>query len=233
MKTSNKILSGAFAGILVICIAILIVIKLSLSDPRSDNSTSLKKSNMGLKEIKISDFNGVVLKGNWEARIVREDKESIRVKGPEDLLGALFVNQYGNFLELRMSKQSNDKRKLRLEMTVPVIQTLRTKGVANVSISGFNLEDFVIEAEGVSSIHGEKGRAEKLNFRGKGVSNLNLEDFPTRNTDLTCEGVVKIELTMAGGDLSGSIKGVGSVRYKGATNQESIHVKGPCKVTKF
>jgi len=231
MKTSNKLLLGAFVGIIAGCIAILIVIKLSLNDFPTHRGSAIKNTRMGLKEIEMTGFNGVDLKGNWEARIVREGQEAIRVKGPEDLLAGLWVNRYGNFIELHMAKQKNDDRKLRLEMTLPVIQSLRTKGVADVSISGFDLDGLVIDTEGVSSIHGKRGRALKFNFRGRGVSNLDLEDFPTRNADLNCKGVVNIDLTMDGGELSGNIKGVGNVRYKGTANRESLRVKGACQVT--
>jgi len=94
MKTSNKILLGAFVGILVMCIAILMTIRLALNDPRTDRSRSIKKHSIGLKEITITECNRIDLKGNWEARIVRAEKENIRVKGPEDLLAALSVNRY-------------------------------------------------------------------------------------------------------------------------------------------
>jgi hypothetical protein len=233
MKISNKILSGAFVGILGICIAVLLIIKISLNDSSTYRDTPVLKSSAGLKVIEMSGFNSLDLKGNWKVRIVSSDKENIRVNGPEDLLESLLVNQQGKSIELHMAIQRNDKRKLSLDITIPVIHSLRTRGVVDVSISGFYLEDLIIDSEGVSSIHGVNGRTDSLKFQGKGVSNLDLENFPTRKADLVSKGVVKIDLTMSGGELTGSIEGVGSVRYRGQANHESIRVKGSCKVTKL
>jgi len=233
MKVSNKILSGALLGVLGIGILILLVVKFSLDDRLSHKKPSVKSSEIGVKEIKLAGFKAVVLKGNWQVRIVQADEETIRVEGSEDLLADLLVHHKGSLVELHIPEHKKDKRKLFLDVTMPRIKSLKILGVADVSISGFILEDFVIHAEGVTSIHGENGRTEKLAFKGKGVSKLNFQDFPTRSANLAGKGVIKIELTMAGGELTGSIEGVGHVRYKGKAGHESIQIKGACKVTRI
>ncbi len=174
MKTSNKILIGALVGILTGCIIVLIVIRLSIEPSPTHGGSSLKKSVQDQREIKITDFNGIDLKGNWKVRVIRADEVSIDVKGPEDLLSVLSVDRYGNYIELHMPRQVKDERKLRLEMSIPTIQSLRTKGVADIAITGFGLEDLAIESEGVTAIHGDKGNIKNLKFRGKGVSRLDL-----------------------------------------------------------
>lgn len=233
MKTSNAIVLGAVTGILGICIVLLTMIKFSMGDHFRHGDVSFQSTETGLKEIAMIDFTGVELKGNWRARIVQGDKEKIQVEGPEDLLSVLSVYRHGDAMTLHMAKQKNDKRKLHLSMTMPLLNALRIRGVADVEISGFEPDRLSIHTEGVSSIRGEKGRAGEFNFQGKGVSNLDLLNFPTSSAELDCEGVVKVELTMDGGELTGSLKGVCKVRYKGETSRESIHKKGPCKVTRI
>lgn len=233
MKISNMILSGALLGVFVICILILLVVKFSMDDPLSYNNLSVGSFEKEVKEIKLTGFTGVDLKGNWQVRIIQADEETIRVEGPGDLLADLLVNHKGSLVELHMPERKKDKRKLFLDVTMPLIKSLRIKGVADVSISGFILEDLVIHAKGVTSIHGENGRTEKFEFNGKGVSKLDLQNFPTRSADLTGKGVIKIELTMAGGELTGNIEGVGHVRYKGERRHESVQLKGACKVTRI
>lgn len=233
MKISNMILSGALLGVLGIGILILLVVKFSLDDPLSHKNPSVKNSEISVKEIKLTGFKAVDLKGNWQVRIVQADEETIRVEGPENLLADLLVHHKGSLVELHMPEHKKDKRKLFLDVAMPRIKSLRTKGVADVLISGFTLEDLIIHAEGVTSINGENGRTGKLVFTGKGVSKLDFQDFPTRSADLAGKGVIKIELTMAGGELTGRIEGVGHVRYKGELGHESIQVKGACKVTRI
>ena len=233
MKISNMILSGALLGVLGIGILILLVVKFSMDDPLSHKSPSVKSSEIGAKEIKLTGFTGVDLKGNWQVRIVQADEETIRVEGPEDLLADLLAHHKGALVKLHMLERKKDKRKLFLDVAMPRIKSLRTKGVADVLISGFTLEDLIIHAEGVTSINGENGRTGKFVFTGKGVSKLDFQDFPTRSADLAGKGVIEIELTMAGGELTGSIEGVGHVWYKGETGHESIQVKGSCKVIRI
>ena len=233
MKVSNMILSGALLGVFVICILILLVVKFSMDDHLSNNRLPMESFEKSVKEIKLTGFKAFDLKGNWRVRIIQADEEAIRVEGPGDLLADLLVNHKGSLVELHMPEHKKDKPKLFLDVTMPLIKSLRTKGVADVSISGFILEDLVIHAKGVTSIYGENGRTGNLEFKGKGVSKLDLQNFPTRSADLAGKGVIKIELTMAGGELTGSIEGVGHIRYKGEAGHESIRVKGPCKVTRI
>ncbi|MDA3915666.1 MAG: DUF2807 domain-containing protein [Deltaproteobacteria bacterium] len=232
MKVSNMILSGAFLGVLGIGILILLVVKFSMDDHPPNNRLPVESSAKVVKKIKLTGFKEVDLKGKWQVRIVQADEKTIRIEGPEDLLADLLVNHKGSLVELHMPEWKNDRRKLFLEITMPSIKSLKILGVADVSISGFILEDLMIHVEGVTSIHGENGSTGKLEFMGKGVSKLDLQNFPTRSADLAGKGVIKIELTMAGGELTGSIEGVGHVRYKGKAGHESIKVKGPCKVTR-
>ena len=52
------------------------------------------------------------------------------------------------------------------------------------------------------------------------------------NADLRYKGVYKIELSMAGGELTGRIKGVGKVIYDGEIRKEKIRKHGPSMVIK-
>ncbi len=61
---------------------------------------------------------------------------------------------------------------------------------------------------------------------------MNLGDISIRNAELDCKGVININLTLNGGELTGSLKGVGELRYAGEISRESIRIKGPCKITR-
>jgi len=227
------ILWGTFIGVFGVCVAVLIAVRLSMPGQPDLKGTSTQKKEIRVKEITMTDFTGIDLKGNWRARIIRGDKEKIRVKGPEDLLAGLSVTRQGHSIKIHMAKQIKDKRRLGLDMTLPMLQAIKTRGVTDMVISGFKADDLIIHTNGVSSIQGEKGSVGKFSFQGKGVLNMDLEDLPTRSADLNCEGVLKINLTMSGGQLTGRLKGVGEVRYKGNITRQSIETKGSCKVTRI
>ncbi len=233
MKKSNAILWTGMVGVLSFFIITLLVIKFSLSEHVDQIGVTVNSTEIGTMKVDMSGFSEVDLKGTWRAKIVQGEMENILIKGPEDLLANLSVNRHGDSIMLHMAKQQDDKRKLSLAMTLPALQGLRSKGVADITITGFEPDRFTINTKGVSSIRGEKGRIGKLTYQGEGVSTLDLTDSPTISADLNCEGVVKIDLTMTGGNLTGSLKGVGEVRYTGQTSRESIHRKGPCSVTRL
>ena len=44
--------------------------------------------------------------------------------------------------------------------------------------------------------------------------------------------IFKIKLSMAGGELTGRIEGVGKVLYEGQISRETISKEGPCKVVR-
>ena len=140
MKKSNMILSGSVVIILATCLSILLIARVFLNDDLSSNGVPIGKSEKGEKIIYANGIKSLYLKGNWHTEIVRSDEEKIIVTGPKDILETLWVKQQNDSLEIHMVTLKNDKRKLRLKMTMPLIQLLRTKGVAVASISGFNLE---------------------------------------------------------------------------------------------
>ncbi len=233
MKKSNMILSGSVFIVLAICLSILLIARVFLNDDLSSNHLPLGKSEKGEKIIYANGIKSLYLKGNWHTDIVRSDEEKILVTGPRDILETLWVKQQNDSLEIHMKRLKSDKPKLRLKMTMPVIQRLRTKGVAIASISGFNLESLTIHSEGVTSFHGEGGSTKSLKVTGKGVSKFDFEDFPTHDAHLEFKGTVCIDLTMTGGGLTGKIEGLGSIRYKGEISNNSIRLKGQCKLTQL
>jgi hypothetical protein len=100
----------------------------------------------------------------------------------------------------------------------------------SLELSGFTSENLTVYTSGSTSITGKGNHIHNLNLRGKGLSNLNLRRSSVINADLRYKGVYKIELSMAGGELTGKIKGVGKVIYNGEVRKESIRKDGPCKV---
>lgn len=231
MKTSNKILWGSFAGLLVTSIIFLIVLKIFLGQPVESDNSPAESTAMGSKEIALSGFVAINLEGHWQAELSQGDPTKIRVEGPEDLLEKLSVQMQGEALTLHMPKQREEKRKLILAITMPAMNRLQTKGVSEVTIKRFEMERLSIRSEGVSLVRGSECRVGTLELTGRGVSRVELEKIPVGTAVLDYKGVFNIDLAMDGGELKGSLKGVGEVRYSGQASRVSIRQEGPCKVT--
>ena len=113
---------------------------------------------------------------------------------------------------------------------MPSLSDLRLSGLVSIELSGFSSERLTVYTTGSTSITGKGNHINNLRLKGEGLSNLNLKRNSVMNADLRYKGVYKIELSMAGGELTGKIKGVGKVIYDGEVRKESIRKDGPCKV---
>lgn len=231
MKTSNKIVWGSFVGLFAITVMFLVALKIFLGGDLEATGEAIRDTTYGSREIDVQGLTGVDLKGHWRAEIIQGTKEQMVVEGPEDLLAVLSVSRRGTLLALHLPKQDKDAGKLHVTVRMPDLHTLRTKGVVDMRLGGLDTEHLFIRTDGVSSIRGKDGRIKNFRFKGRGVTKMDLRDVPVRTADLDCKGVIKIDLTMDGGALTGSIKGVGELRYAGKTSRMSIQQEGPCKIT--
>ena len=230
MKTSNKILWGSLSGLFLVCVIFLLILRAMLGANPDPVKAAASVEAMGTREIDMSDLAAIDMQGNWQVKLFHGPDPVAIVEGPQDLLETLSVHRRGEFLALHMPKQRNDKHKLTLSATLPELNRLHAKGVAQIRFTGFHSEYLSIRMQGVSKIVGRKGRINALDLRSEGVSRLDLRDLPIRQADLDCEGVFNIDLSMAGGELSGRVKGTGKVRYDGKVSRETILREGPCKI---
>ena len=230
MKTSNKILWGSLGGLFLVCVIFLYVLRALLGGNPDPVNTVARNGAIGTREIDMSDLAAIDLQGNWKVKLIQGPDPVASVKGAQDLLETLSVHRRGESLALRMPRQRNDKRKLTLTATLSELNRLHAQGVAEIRFTGFSSERLSIRMQGVSKIVGRRGRINALDLRSEGVSRMDLKGLPVRQADLDCEGVFNIELSMAGGELSGRVKGTGKVRYDGKVSRETILREGPCKV---
>jgi len=233
MKTSNKILLMSSSTLMAIGIAFLIVFRLTLgnSNPPEEENDSDKP--VVSREFPLTDFTEIKISGHWEIELACGETTQVTVKAPEDVMERLSVETQAEILILNTDKSWRpDPREVTALITMPSLSDLRVSGLINLKLSGFNSKNLAIHTKGSTSIKGTGNHIRNLRLKGKGLSNLNLRQNSVVNADLWYEGVYKIELSMAGGELTGQIKGVGKIIYDGEVTKESIHKDGPCKVSR-
>jgi len=231
MKTSNKILLISSSSLIGIVIIFLLIFRLTLGN--SVTTERLKDSDQTTvsREFPLAGFTSIEVNGQWEVELMRGDTIQVKVKGPGDIVEDLSVKKRGGTLIMNTDKKwRHSKRKVTALITMPSLSNLRLSGVVSLELNGFTSENLTVNTSGVTSIMGKGNHIRNLNLIGKGVSNLNLRQNSVINADLSYKGVYKIELSMAGGELTGKIKGVGKVIYNGEVRKESIRKEGPNKV---
>jgi hypothetical protein len=183
------------------------------------------------RELPLAGFTAIEVSGHWEIELTRGETTQVKVKAPGDVLENLLVEKQAGTLILRTDKKWRPSPgKVTALITMPSLSDLRLSGLVSLELSGFSSESLTVYTTGSTSITGKGNHIHNLHLKGKGLSNLNLRQNSVINADLRYEGVYKIELSMAGGELTGKIKGVGKVIYNGEVRKESIRKDGPCKV---
>lgn len=231
MKTSNKILLISSSSLIGIVIVFLLIFRLTLGN--SITTERLKDSDKPTvsREFPLAGFTAIEVSGHWEVELTRGETTQVKVKAPGDVMENLSVEKQAGTLILSTDKKwRHSREKVTALITMPSLSGLRLSGLMSLKLSGFTSESLTVYTSGSTSITGKGNHIHNLNLRGKGLSNLNLRRNSVINADLCYKGVYKIELSMAGGELTGKIKGVGKVIYNGEVRKESIRKDGPCKV---
>lgn len=231
MKTSNKILLISGSSLIGIVIVFLLLFRLTLGN--SITAEKVKDSNKPTvsREFLLTGFTAIEVSGQWKIELTRGETTQVKIKAPGDVMEDLSVEKEAGALILSTDKKwRHSKRKVTALITMPSLSDLRLNGVVNLGLSGFRSQHLIINTSGVTSIKGKGNHIHNLNLIGKGVSNLNLRRNSVINADLNYKGVYKIELSMAGGELTGKLKGAGKVIYNGEVSKESIRKDGPCRV---
>jgi hypothetical protein len=231
MKTSNKILVISSSTLMGIVIVFLLLFRLTLGNSiTSERGIDSDKPTVS-RDFPLTDFTAIEVSGHWEIELACGETTQVRVAAPGDVMERLSVEKQAGTLILRTNKKWRPTRgKVTALITLPSLSDLRVSGLVSLKLSGFSSENLTIHTKGSTSITGKGNHIHNLHLKGEGLSNLNLRQNSVINADLHYKGVYKIELSMAGGELTGKIKGVGKFIYNGEVTKESIQKDGPCKV---
>lgn len=231
MKTSNKILLISSSTLMGIVIVFLLLFRLTLGGSITPEERKDSDSPMVSREFPLADFTAIEVSGHWEIELAYGETTQVKVEAPGDVMERLSIEKQAETLILSTDKSWRpDPGKVTALITMPSLSDLRVSGLVSLKLSGFSGESLTIHTTGSTSITGAGNHIRNLHLKGKGLSNLNLRQNSVINADLHYKGVYKIDLSMAGGELTGKIKGVGKVIYNGEVTKESIQKDGPCKV---
>jgi hypothetical protein len=231
MKTSNKILLISSSSLIGMVIVFLLIFRLTLGNSITTERPKDSDKPTVSREFPLAGFTAIEVSGHWEIELTRGETTQVDVKAPEDVMENLSVEKQGAALILRTDKKWRPSPgKVTALITMPSLSDLRLSGLVSLELSGFSSESLTVYTTGSTSITGKGNHINNLHLKGEGLSTLNLRQNSVINADLSYKGVYKIELSMAGGELTGKIKGVGKVIYDGEVRKESIRKDGPCKV---
>lgn len=129
-------------------------------------------------------------------------------------------------------------RKIEIEGNVEVnisgiglmLEKINVEGEANINFEAVDLNNFDLGIEGAANVGGD-GKISQLSMDIAGASNVDFADIVTDDVILEIEGASVVDLNV-NNNLSGSIKGVGQIRYHGSPTV-NVQTEGAALVTQL
>ena len=173
------------------------------------------------------DFNSIHTAGGWSVTIIHGDAFNVEVSASEKTLEHASVFMRGDTLHLELdSGIQNITGNIQAVVSLPDLERLQTAGSAGVVISGFDLDSLDIEVDGAANITARDGSIGKLSIDSDGAATFNFSEVLVRDADVEMDGASNLDITMAGGELDGVLRGLGNVTFTGEVSDESIRIDG-------
>lgn len=200
------------------------------------------------RDYKVKEFNQIdaTTVGDIFYTQVADGKSSVQIYGPDNFVKMVQVSVKDGTLLLTMEKHNQIRNaKLKITISSPELNRINFKGVGDVNIEqSFNTAELNIESKGVGDIKimdltcekldvnsmgvGNvklKGKAQSANLSSKGVGDIEAEELEATHIEANSKGVGDISCH-ATESLKASVKGVGSIKYKGNPTQKSFSKGG-------
>lgn len=200
--------------------------------------------NYQVKEFNQIDANTV---GNIYYTQSTDGSTSVEIYGPDNIIALMQVSVKNGMLQINMEKSNRVRNVKNLKITIcsPSLEGLYMKGVGDVIIeNGLKTDNLTIESKGVGNINLKKLDCGKISVQLIGVGNVELSgNTQNANLDLTGVGDINAENLKGthveayskgvGGikcyavqSLTASVKGVGSIYYKGNPSEKNFSKGG-------
>lgn len=194
----------------------------------------------------IDAISGISLNGVVAVSAVQSDNNTVSIKAPENIINEFTTNVKNNVLHITAPANAKDYT---INVTFQDIDLIEASGSTRFVGSGIQTEFLEIKAEGASDIYvglevselkSKISGAANLTYTGKakrhylnisGASNLKALTLDTDYTRVTLAGASEAHLK-AHNELTGSISGIGTVRYTGDPELIQVETSGTASLKK-
>ncbi len=233
MKTSNKILAIAAVIPFALVLFVILVLRFKFEAATEADAGPNEASHGALitRDFPVTGFTAVAISGGWKLTIMPADSYRVRVRAPEYLMDGIQVDRSDNTIYLRSPFIKHRKKEnIRAEVYLPVLEKISSSGGSRIRFSNFTLKSLTLDIAGANRVRGTDNTIEELALTSTGASRIDLSDSRITDADLRVNGAVSVELTMAGGDLTGVASGAASIIYYGEANSQNIRTAGAVSI---
>lgn len=233
MKTSNKILLITLSLILLFVAGMIIVSRFAIDPEYAEKSAENHWSDSELTNYVLKDFTEVSVSGNWDVTILSNDTFKVRIYSPKETKDRLSVTKRGSLLQLNSSGNFHQRRdQFKAEIHMPNLSKIQSEMTSTIRFDGFKSRKLDLKIDGAGWITGSNNIIENLELSTEGASQIDLKFSTVKNARLDMNGAGKVRLNMAGGKLTGSANGAGSIVYSGSVSEQDVQTNGAVSIRK-
>jgi hypothetical protein len=239
MKSSNKILLWAIAGIIVITFGLVLASRFVFKSVVEKDWVEIRSELISSGEIvkrsfDVRDFVGVETAGAFDVTIKQGADYSVEVEIEEAFEKYLEVEKQGTILvmDLTENTKSGATPMVRVDITMPVLNLIKSSGGLDVRFDGFSEGRLSVETSGAVEAKGTNGTYRELRIRTSGAANIDFRGIQVTTADVRMSGAGNAEIKIDGGKLEGNLSGVGKLVYYGSPESIDVDTSGVSKVSK-
>lgn len=232
MRTSNKILLGVAAVILLAGLISIVGVRILSQRYLRQSSVDIENRIFSedewiTAEFQFSGFDRLKFLGGWEIELEQGDSYEVTVELPGPLREYLVAEKKGDTLVLDASDIiSLRQRQLSARIMLPDLQELKGAGGLQVDMRGFTGKNLTLETSGAMEMAADECRFENLTIEVSGGVTADLRDMPVVNADVNSSGAADLKLRLDGGRLTGHVSGAANIEYYGKVSENSLSVSG-------
>jgi hypothetical protein len=174
----------------------------------SDNIISEARQAAGFSEINISGVLAVDIRYGEEY--------SVNVRANDNIISRITTETSLERISIRLATDNNSLENIIAEVVIitPELVKITNEGISTIDLSGFEqLSTLTIQSQGIGNITAT-GSVVDLSLTLTGIGSYSGFDFIADQCEIDLEGIGSAEVT-AKESLTGSLKGIGNLSYKG------------------
>jgi len=196
---------------------------------------------------KVGSFNAIDFTaiGNVEFIQSKDTSCSISIKGPQNYVKQFDVCVNNGVLHVDHNQKNHfHKVNIQIKISAPMLTNIISKGVGDIQIGNIRINNLEVLNKGVGNINIDSITGNSVTINSNGVGNINIkgkvhvaslacngvgdikaEELQSKIVDANCRGVGSITC-FATDSMTATVKGVGSIKYKGKPLFKDLNSSG-------
>ncbi len=219
----------AVAGVVVFGVTGVLLARQTSSHGSSGSQVTIGSGVAAAQQRRVPSFSGVDLAGSNNVTVRVGSRRSVVVRGDDNLLGRVTTAVRAGRLVIDDTGSFSTRSPMRVDVTVPALDTLLLSGSGNVTAEGIDAQRLRVTLSGSGTVRAS-GNATRLDVSLGGSGDLRLEGVAARDVHavLTGSGRMVVDAT---GSLDAVVRGSGAIVYHGDPADVTKSITGSGSIT--